>query len=80
MIERRRRRCADGADVVPLLGIESGLEQEAGHADDAVHRCADPCDMDARNSDLERDAAVGLLLAGGELLLGLDAGGDVRWR
>ena len=38
---KRLARVAHGLRVVPLSGVEVGVEQEVGHADDAVHGGAD---------------------------------------
>ena len=41
MVSSESRRACDRLDVVALLGGQRGVEQQLGHAEDAVHRRAD---------------------------------------
>ncbi len=67
----------DGADIVALFGVQLGFEQEAGHADDPVHRGADLVRHRRQKIGLGARSGIGLGLGAAQLLLGLDAGGDV---
>ncbi len=68
---------ADGVDGVALVGGEGGVEEEAGHADDAVHRGADLVRHGGEEVALGAGGGVGLDLGAAEFALGLDALGDV---
>ncbi len=75
--EERFAAGAEGLDVVVLGGVELGLEQEAGHADDAVHGRADFVAHVGEELALGAVAGLGHVAGLDELLLVLDALGDV---
>ena len=68
---------ADRGEVVALLRLQRRLQQEAGHADDAVHRRADLVRHGGEELALGAGGGVGLELCAAKGVLGFDAGGDV---
>ena len=53
---------ADGFGVIALVGCQPGVEQQAGHADDAVHRRADLVAHGGQEFRLGMVGGFGLLL------------------
>ena len=75
--EERFAAGAQGLDVLVLRGRELRLEQQAGHADDAVHRRADFVAHVGEELGLGAVAGLGHVLGLDELVLVLAALGDV---
>ena len=68
---------ADGLGVVALLGVQAGAEEQAGHADDGVHRRADFVAHVGEEFRLGLVGVFGRVLGGDDFLLDLPALGDV---
>ena len=58
--------CWTGRQVVALLGVELGVEQQLGHADDAVHRRADLVAHVGEELALDAIGLLGFQLGAGE--------------
>ena len=80
VLDDGQERIAAGADdvyAVALLGIERGFEEQAGHADDAVHGRADLVAHRGEEFRLGPRGVVGFLLRTAQVILGLHARRDV---
>ncbi len=75
--EERLAAGAQGLDVLVLRGVELGLEEQAGHADDTVHGRADFVAHVGEELALGPVAGLGHVLGLDELRLVLAALGDV---
>ncbi len=62
-LEQRVAGCPDRLHVLMLLGRQLGFEQQAGHADDPVHRCPDLVTHRGEELGLQAGQLLQLLVA-----------------
>ena len=67
----------DGLGEVALARVQLGIEQQAGHADDAIHRRADLVAHIGQEFALQPRRLERGIAGAGDRLLGLAPGGDV---